>query len=690
MFSMFKRIPGAMALKLAFAFALASVLAMACSTASTVSNPNQVPSTSAASNTGSIGMNLVTPNGTQLFAVTWSLTGSGGAPSYPGGTVNISDAGIAGNVEFVVGGIAATGMGQSYTMTITGYDTNNDPCSGTSAPFGVVADADTYVLLSVTCVVATDAATATINNTGSVQVDAAINYVQQDAFACPGISSVSILPALGEVGGPPLALAVTTIGGDVPPTFVWSTNAPAGSLTSTTGASTVFECLATGTWQITAQAEELEVPIGSDADVNVCQGVAYTTITALANCDPQCTTASQCPSVGTTCEPTACIGGLCVPQSAPEGTPCTDAGANEICNGIGSCVPFTFDVVRIGNPAGAAQGGAAAPVFIEQRNVTDGGLASPPIALPPSAPGGANQAFVETGTALGVGLNRSTDGHTLSLVGYAADAGTGNPANNASAPAVVALVGASGTVDTSTVVPSASFNTLNALRSAVSADGGAFWVSGSGATPTGGVWYVQYGTARTGAQLSPTNVRTVGIFGGQLYGTGETASGGAPELFTVGSGVPTSGTQALTALSGLPTSVGAGTVSPWQFVLLDMVPSIPGLDTLYIANDTAVAGDSGVPMGIQRWSLNTAGTSWSLTATLELLNGTTQVGFRGLTGINVGGTATLIASTAETANRVAVFTDDAVSSPWAGTVSVVVAAPAGGVEYFRGIALSPH
>jgi hypothetical protein len=632
--------------------------------------------------TGSVGLDLLTPKGTSIYSVQWTI--SNGTNSYSG-NVNVGDAGIVGGVEFVAGGIAA---GPGYVLTIIGYDTNNDPCSGTSAPFSVVADADTYVGLNITCTVPTDAATATLNETGSVQVDAGVTYVQQDAFSCPGISSVSVLPALGELGGSPLALSAVTVGGDVPPTFVWSTNAPAGSLTSTTGASSGFQCLATGTWQITVQAEELEIPVGSDAAVNVCQGIAYTTLTALANCAAQCTTASQCPSAGTTCEPTACVGGFCVPQSAPEGTPCADAGASEICNGVGSCVPFTFDVVRIGNPAGSVLGLAAAPVFIEQRNITDGGLASTPIALPPSAPGGANQAFVETGTALGVGLNRSTDGHSLSLVGYAADAGTGNPANNAAAPAVVALVGASGTVDTSTVVPSASFHTLNAVRSAVSADGGAFWVSGLAASPTGGIWYVPYGVSDAGAQLTATAVRNLGIFAGQLYGTGEVQSGGAPELFTVGSGVPAGGTQPLTVLNGLPPVVSPSTVSPWSFVFLDLLASVPGLDTLYIANDSALP-DAGVIMGVQRWSSN--GSSWSLTATLQLQqDGGAAVGFRGLTGLNVGGTATLIASTAETANRVAVFTDDGVSSPWAGTVNVVAAAPAGGVEYFRGIALPPH
>jgi hypothetical protein len=52
---------------------------------------------------------------------------------------------------------------------------------------------------------------------------------------------------------------------------------------------------------------------------------------------------------------------------------------------------------------------------------------------------------------------------------------------------------------------------------------------------------------------------------------------------------------------------------------------------------------------------------------------------------------TLIASTAtEIPNRIAVFTDDGVSSPWSGTSSVVAAANAGGKEYFRGVALSPR
>jgi hypothetical protein len=66
------------------------------------------------------------------------------------------------------------------------------------------------------------------------------------------------------------------------------------------------------------------------------------------------------------------------------------------------------------------------------------------------------------------------------------------------------------------------------------------------------------------------------------------------------------------------------------------------------------------------------------------------VGFRGLTGVKVGSTAMLIGTTAEAGNRIAVFTDDGVSTPWAGTVRVVATAAAANKEFFRGVALPAH
>jgi hypothetical protein len=651
------------------AFAIAVFCTAGCSSIGAIppapGSETKTASRSNDANVGSVGLAVMTNAGTTVTALNWSISG----PNAYSGNVSCGDAQ---SFEFVLGGITAA---NGYTITLSGTDSQNDPCSGTSAQFNVVAGEVTYAMVSVTCLEPTDATLNADVTTGSLAVEAGVAETLLPPIVCPGINSFTISPAEIAIGQQ-AALAISTIGPSA--TVAWSVSPPSGgTITNPTATNPVFTCSIPGQYAVTAS-------------IAPCTGAPFTTVTGLVNCEPACTTASSCPGPNTACSFPTCIGGLCGTQIATEGTPCS-TGNSQICNGIGSCVPFTFDVVRIGNPEGGALGLAAAPVFIEQRNVTDGGLAAPPIALPTVAPDAGASPFVETGTAIGVGLARSADGHSLALVGYGAIPGSSAPANNSADSIVVARVDSLGNVNTSTVLSSSAFKTANSLRSAVSADGAEFWVSGYGASPSAGIWYVPYGVNDAGTQVNSSSTRNLGIFGGQLYGSGDVDA--AAELFTVGSGLPDSGV-ALAALAGLPTMVTASTASPWAFVFLDMVPSIPGLDTLYVAIDNALP-EAGVTMGVQRWSLNASGTSWSLTATLDLQqDGGATVGFRGLTGINVGGTATIIASTAETTNRIAVFTDDGVSSPWAGSVNVVaVAAPPAGllpVEFFRGIALPPH
>jgi hypothetical protein len=420
-----------------------------------------------------------------------------------------------------------------------------------------------------------------------------------------------------------------------------------------------------------------------------CTGLPFTTYTGLINCEPNCNTAADCPGPSTTCQPAACVGGLCVTQNAPEGTSCTDAGVTQICNGIGSCVPFSFDVVRVGSGSGTT-GLPAAPVFVEQRSITDGGPVNAAIALPTSQ-SGVQQPLVVSGLSVGVMLTRSADGHYVSLAGYNAATGASNPTNSTD-PVVVARIDSNGNVDTSTGLPMTTFHAVGAPYSAISGDGGL------GATQSGGIWYVPFG-ADAGPQIFSENVRDLGISSGQLYGTGNVAyqgSDASPEFFAVNGNLPSTGPQSVTVPSNFPPQVMVSTASPWQFALLDLLPSVPGVDTLYIATDTAL--DAGAALeGIQRWTFN--GTTWSQTGTLGLMvGGSPTVGFRGLAALNVnsdggvGGSAIIVATTAEAAattpNRIVLLTDDGVSNPWAGTATVIAQAPAN--EFFRGVALPPH
>jgi hypothetical protein len=382
------------------------------------------------------------------------------------------------------------------------------------------------------------------------------------------------------------------------------------------------------------------------------------------------------PVDGRACTGDVCTNGIPSNPALAYGTTCNENGG-QICNGSGTCVPVTFKVVRVGDGSVTLTSNAA-PVFIEERKL-DGTSGGPTIAMPIAA-SGANRPFVTTGQSLTEGaLSLSVDGHYLALSGYAAAPGSLDPSASAAVSRVVARISAASVVDTSTVLSSSAFVSQN-FRTAATVDGSAFWVGGLGAPgtggfSTGGIWYVLQGTTGGGTQLNTSPIRILNIFGGQLFGTGDSSV--TLEVFKVGSGLPTSGTPAVTSLPGMPTS---GT-SPWAFAFFDLDPasgdpSLAGLDTVYVANT------SGTP-GIERWRFNSGTGLWSIVKTMNL---SPPAAFRGLGGIAMGTNVALMASTAGMVNnRLAVFIDDGSPSPPGTTVATGTSS-----MVFRGIAVPPH
>jgi hypothetical protein len=633
--------------------------------------------------TGTVNATLLLGPNANVTSLNWSISG----PNSYSGVIQIGDAQ---SVEVVAGGIAA---GSGYTMTISGADSAGDPCSGTSNAFTVAAGTLTIVTLSVTCVSPPDGSVAADVGTGSVEVDASVTLVTGLGPQCPGINSLTVNPAEVTIVQPAQLGVMTTAASSVQWTVSTSDGGagggtfvnPADGGPGANLANPEFFCAAPNT-QVTVTAT-----VGL-LDSGACTGTMFTSLSALINCEVACNAATDCPGTDTVCLPRSCIGGRCGFQATPEGTSCDSAG--DICSGTGSCIPFTFSVVRIGTGAGGTLTAAAAPVFIEQRLVSDGGLVGTPISLPTVVPDAGQDLLTEPGLVLIAGLSRSQDGHYLTMAGYNDPVGNPNPANSTSA-IVVARIDSAGNVDTSTQFASGAFISANSLRGSVTANGTAFWVGGLGATTdggvsTGGIWYIPFGLVG-GTQLSSMSTRLLNITGNQLYGTPETAGApaGTPSVFSVGTGLPTSGAQTLSGLPGLP--VIGSAASPWAFVFVQVGASSSGPDTLYVAQSNVTTG---VPFGIQRYSLS--GGTWSLTATLTLPgpDGGAGVGFRGLTGLKTGpGQVTLLATSVEVGSgsptRVVAFTDDGVSNPWSGTWRVLATAN-GLQDYYRGIALSPH
>jgi hypothetical protein len=402
---------------------------------------------------------------------------------------------------------------------------------------------------------------------------------------------------------------------------------------------------------------------------------SYTTGTVTVNC-AQCAFASDCPASSTACAVPACNAGVCGFTDAPYGAACSDHGGT-FCNGAGQCVPTTVAVVRIGDGTVVPAMAQSEPVFIDQYALS--GTISGSVRLP-MVLSGSNQPFTLSPGYMGDGaLSTSIDGHYVALAGYATPPVNVDPVVTGY-PRVVARVDSSGNANTSTVLTTSAF-VQEPVRSVVTVDGSSFWVGGLDMS-SGGVWYIPLG-ANGGTQINALPMRALSIFNGQLYGSGETANPLA--VFTIGTGLPTSGTATETSLPGLPNSDGL--LSPYEFSLLDLNPAVSGPDTVYIAS---ARGTTGVANGVQKWVLTPSADggapSWTQSTKFNLA---TPVGFRGVVTFKSGGIVTIVATTFEgndptTPNHLVILQDNGTSS--VGTT--IAAAPTNTI--FRGIAIWPH
>ena len=312
-------------------------------------------------------------------------------------------------------------------------------------------------------------------------------------------------------------------------------------------------------------------------------------------------------------------------------------------------MPGNIVVYRVGDGA-AALTSAATASFLDEYTVA--GTLVQTINLP-TAVSGLNRALTNSGTATSEGgMSISPDGKFLSFAGYDAAPGATGPGGAGTSIAtttsaltnrVVGILNLStGAVDTTTALNDAY--SANNIRGAVT-DGTNVWTSGTGATTFGGVHYTTVGSVGTSTQLSttPTNVRRVEIFNGQLY----IASGSSPfiGISTVGTGLPTTAGQTTTLIAADPaTTTPASTGSPYEFFFSDP-------NTLYVADDRVTAGTNG---GLQKYTMS--GGTWSLAYTIS----PTTAGLRGITGVVTGGVTTLFGTT--TGNTLVSLTDTGAGS----------------------------
>ena len=338
-------------------------------------------------------------------------------------------------------------------------------------------------------------------------------------------------------------------------------------------------------------------------------------------------------------------------------------------------VPSVY-VLRLGDGSGALSGTSTAG-FLDHVRVTDGVILGT-VALPTAA-NGANQPISFSGTATSEGaLSLSSDGHHVAFAGYAAAPGTASISSSLSFTTdggtfyrrVVGAVNASGVVDTSTQLEGAFSG--NSVRSATTADGTAFWVSGNGSSTSGGVHYVALGATSTSSQIESAviNARWLNIFAGQLYAT--SASGAFIGVNIVGTGLPTTSGQTVT------NELLATGTSPYGFIGLDLSAVVAGIDTYYVSDDRGLSDAGALQGGIQKWTL--AAGIW--TATPVYNTGLTG-GVRGVATFVTAGVVTLVATTTD--NKVVTAVDDGITAPVFTTI-----ATAATNTVFRGVAPVPN
>lgn len=349
-----------------------------------------------------------------------------------------------------------------------------------------------------------------------------------------------------------------------------------------------------------------------------------------------------------------------------------------------------------GGNTGSYSDNQAAPLSLLQ--FATNGTASPATAagllVLPQTSSGANVAISgEYGSSSEGTLQLSGNGQFLTIMGYGvnANAFNANPGSfgaatntalgqsySALVPRVVALVSATGSVDTSTALTNV-FNENNP-RSVYTVNGTSFYVSGQGlkGDATGGVFYAARGstsatsiTGLDGGNGSSQDTREVQVYNNTLYTSVDSKAGSTNRslIGTLGSAgtLPTSvanGGAGPTALNGINGTVslaaGQGNTLNAAGSTVNLSPEnfcFANASTLYVADSGAPKiGSSLGDGGLQKWSLNGSGT-WTLDYTLSKglnlvanSNTTGTSGLYGLTGEVVNGITELFATNYRTAS----------------------------------------
>ncbi len=257
-----------------------AVLGLNCSKSS---NPNT---------SGDVKLAVVLPSGATISSVTYAVKNSSSATIAGPGTFTVTDPNATISLDIVVP-VTPTGDAGD-TVTLSAMTSTGQSCTGTSAPFPVVAGTNTPVMMTLTC------GTATASGpTGNVGITTTL--VEGDH--CPNILSAVIGPDQTSVGGT-ASVAATASDADASETlsFVWTPSANiSGQVNTATSSSLTYTCTASG-------IQTLVLTVSDNHSPTVCTTTASLTINCVnvATCGNGMVEAGeQCdPPNGTTCSST--------------------------------------------------------------------------------------------------------------------------------------------------------------------------------------------------------------------------------------------------------------------------------------------------------------------------------------------------------------------------------------------------
>ena len=317
-------------------------------------------------------------------------------------------------------------------------------------------------------------------------------------------------------------------------------------------------------------------------------------------------------------------------------------------------------------------------VFLDE--YTTAGSLVQSIAMPAT---GTGTKLITAGNSTAEGaMSISPDGTWIGFSGYNSTIPAGSSITAATSAIVPRVAGLFNTKTGSySLTVTGTWFSATSPRAAASTDGNKIWAVGGNSgvvygTVDGSSPFVASGTTATTASIG-TNIRVLGIYGNELY-----QSTGSGTLPTVGqlagsplvNGLPT----ASTFLPNIPRQGGTPITSRYGFTFLDTNPAVPGIDTMYTVDDSALSG------GLWKYTLDTSGT-WNPSGSITALTGA----LRGVTGGVYGNEVQLYMT--GSANTLWKFTDTAAAtSVLSGSLSAFTSlAIASGSTGFRGLVLVP-